>query len=314
MLARSADPDTDPVLVLRAAAAAAQAGLPLGPRTLDRLARCPPLPVPWPAAARDAFLALLGAGQAAVGVWEALDTEGLVAALLPDWERVRNRPQRNPLHTYTVDRHLVETAARAAALAREVARPDLLLVSAFLHDMGKGWPGDHSACGEVVARDLAGRIGFSQPDAAAGGGSRSASPSAAADRGAARPGRPGDGGAGRRGGRRPGAARAAARAGHRGRPGHRARRLERLEGGAWSRSWCAGCRPSWRASRRGRRRRGRTSSRWWPAAAGRAGARRRGHPGRGRPAGAALAGGRGTGLAPAGGPVGERVGDRTAPR
>src|SRR5439155_1518499 len=65
VLARAADPASDPPLVLRAAAAAAQAGLPLAPRTLDRLTECPPLPVPWPAAARDALLSLLGAGHAA---------------------------------------------------------------------------------------------------------------------------------------------------------------------------------------------------------------------------------------------------------
>ena len=159
VLARSADPASDPVLLLRAAAAAAQAGLPLAPRTLDRLAACPPLPVPWPPRARDALISLLGAGQAAVGVWEALDQEGLVTFLLPDWERVRNRPQRNPLHKYTVDRHLMETAARAAALTREVRRPDLLLLAAFGHDMGKGWPGDHSVSGAAVVRDLAGRSG-----------------------------------------------------------------------------------------------------------------------------------------------------------
>src|SRR6266496_3179352 len=114
--------------------------------------------------ARDAPLALLGAGQAAVGVWEALDTEGLVTALIPDWERVRNRPQRNPLHTYTVDRHLAEAAAHAATLTREVARPDLLLLAALLHDVGKGWPGDHSVTGEVVARDVARRMGLPAPD------------------------------------------------------------------------------------------------------------------------------------------------------
>jgi [protein-PII] uridylyltransferase len=165
VLARAADPGGDPALVLRAAAAAAQAGLPLAPRTLDRLTECPPLPVPWPAAARDALLALLGAGQAAVSVWEALDTEGLVTALIPDWERVRNRPQRNPLHTFTVDRHLAEAAARAAALTREVARPDLLLLAALLHDVGKGWPGDHSVTGEVVARDVGRRMGLPAPDA-----------------------------------------------------------------------------------------------------------------------------------------------------
>ena len=164
VLARAADPASDPALVLRAAAAAAQAGLPLAPRTLDRLTECPPLPVPWPAAARDALLSLLGAGQAAVSVWEALDTEGLVTALIPDWERVRNRPQRNPLHTFTVDRHLAEAAAQAAALTREVARPDLLLLAALLHDVGKGWPGDHSVTGEVVARDVGRRMGLPAPD------------------------------------------------------------------------------------------------------------------------------------------------------
>ncbi|HUY49113.1 MAG TPA: [protein-PII] uridylyltransferase [Streptosporangiaceae bacterium] len=165
VLARAADPATDPALPLRAAAAAAQSALALAPRTLTRLAECPPLPVPWPPEARDALVALLGAGPAAVPVWEALDQEGLVASLLPDWDRVRNRPQRNPLHTYTVDRHLVEAAVRAAALTRDVARPDLLLLSALLHDIGKGWPGDHRVTGEVVARDVARRVGLGPSDA-----------------------------------------------------------------------------------------------------------------------------------------------------
>jgi [protein-PII] uridylyltransferase len=165
VLARAAAPASDPVLVLRAAAAAAQAGLPLAPRALARLAECPPLPVPWPDDARDALLTLLGAGQAAIGVWEALDQEGLVTSLIPDWERVRNRPQRNPLHRFTVDRHLVECAANAAALTRDVARPDLLLLAALLHDIGKGWPGDHSVSGEVVARDVARRVGLGEADA-----------------------------------------------------------------------------------------------------------------------------------------------------
>ena len=164
VLARAAVPRTDPVLVLRVAAAAAQAGLPIAPRALARLAECPPLSIPWPPDARNALLALLGAGASAIAVWEALDQEGLLATLIPDWERVRNRPQRNPLHRFTVDRHLVECAANAAALARDVSRPDLLLLAALLHDIGKGWPGDHSVSGEVVARDVCKRVGLSDAD------------------------------------------------------------------------------------------------------------------------------------------------------
>jgi [protein-PII] uridylyltransferase len=72
--------------------------------------------------------------------------------------------QRNPLHTFTVDRHLIETAARAAALTRDVARPDLLLFAALLHDIGKGWPGDHRVTGEVVTRDTARRMGMPEAD------------------------------------------------------------------------------------------------------------------------------------------------------
>ncbi|MDT9683860.1 [protein-PII] uridylyltransferase [Streptomyces sp. TRM76323] len=167
VLARTARPERDPVLPLRAAAAAAQAGLPLSRHAVRHLATTArPLPVPWPAEAREQLVTLLGAGEPAVAVWEALEAEGLVTRLIPDWERVRCRPQRNPVHTWTVDRHLVETAVRAASLTRRVGRPDLLLVAALLHDIGKGGPGDHSATGEAVARDVAARIGFDQADTA----------------------------------------------------------------------------------------------------------------------------------------------------
>ncbi|MFC9704671.1 [protein-PII] uridylyltransferase [Streptomyces sp. NPDC056943] len=165
VLALSAKPDRDPVLPLRAAAAAAQSGLPISLHAVRRLAAAArPLPVPWPAEAREELVTLLGAGESTVPVWEALEAEGLVTRLLPDWERVRCRPQRNPVHTWTVDRHLVETAVRAASLTRRVGRPDLLLVAALLHDIGKGWPGDHSVAGETIARDLATRIGFDRTD------------------------------------------------------------------------------------------------------------------------------------------------------
>jgi [protein-PII] uridylyltransferase len=151
--------------VLRAAAAAAQAGLPLAPHAVERLAEeCPPIPEPWSIAARDAFVSLLGAGPAAIPVWEALDQVGLTSRLIPDWERVRSRPQRNAIHRYTVDRHLVECAAQAAALTRRVTRPDLLLVGALLHDLGKGWPGDHTEAGVAVVGDVAPRLGFDVAD------------------------------------------------------------------------------------------------------------------------------------------------------
>ncbi|MFE1286031.1 [protein-PII] uridylyltransferase [Streptomyces sp. NPDC058751] len=166
VLARAARPERDPVLPLRAAAAAAQADLPLSLHAVRRMAAAVrPLPTPWPAEAREQLVTLLGSGRPTIEVWEALEAEGLVTRLLPDWERVRCRPQRNAVHIWTVDRHLIETAVRASELTRRVGRPDLLLVAALLHDIGKGWPGDHSVAGEIIARDVAARIGFDRADA-----------------------------------------------------------------------------------------------------------------------------------------------------
>ncbi|MGY1642407.1 [protein-PII] uridylyltransferase [Geodermatophilus sp. SYSU D00703] len=167
VLARDARPAADPGLVLRGAAAAARADLLLSPYTLKVLAvHSPPVPEPWPAEVRWSFLRLLASGRSAVAVLEQLDQEGLLSRLLPEWDRVRSLPQRHPWHRFTVDRHLVEAAAAAAELTHDVDRPDLLLVGALLHDIGKGWPGDHSEVGEPVAAQIATRMGFSEADVA----------------------------------------------------------------------------------------------------------------------------------------------------
>ncbi|MGY1844290.1 [protein-PII] uridylyltransferase [Modestobacter sp. SYSU DS0875] len=167
VLARDARPAADPGLVLRGAAAAARADLLLSPYTLKVLAvHAPPLPEPWPPEVRWSFLRLLASGRSAVPVLEQLDQEGLLSRMLPEWDRVRSLPQRHPWHRFTVDRHLVEAAAAAAELTRDVDRPDLLLVGALLHDIGKGWPGDHTEVGVVVVGEMAARMGFSPPDVA----------------------------------------------------------------------------------------------------------------------------------------------------
>jgi [protein-PII] uridylyltransferase len=166
VLARDADPWADPVLLLRVARAAATADCPISPYALTRLAtEAGPLPEPWPTTARAEFVSLLGAGRRSLAPLEALDQHGLLSRLMPEWEAVRFKAQHNPVHRFTVDRHLLETAVQASALTAEVGRPDLLLVGSLLHDIGKGYPGDHSVVGAGLALRMAVRMGFDEADA-----------------------------------------------------------------------------------------------------------------------------------------------------
>ncbi|HET7487065.1 MAG TPA: [protein-PII] uridylyltransferase [Acidimicrobiales bacterium] len=166
-LVAGADPAADPSLALRAAAAAVQAGVLLARSALDRMAAdTPPMPEPWPPAALSALVALLGSGHDALPLLEALDQRGLLVRAVPEWAAVRSLPQRNAYHRFTVDRHLWETAANAAALTRRVARPDLLLLGALLHDIGKGFPGDHTDAGVEVVGRLGPRLGLPPDDVA----------------------------------------------------------------------------------------------------------------------------------------------------
>ena len=124
----------------------------LAPATAARLAaRRAPLPDPWPAEARDLLVRLLAAGPGLLAVWETLDETGALDRLLPEWERVRLLPHASPSTGSPSTGTSWRPASRPSALIRRVGRPDLLLVAALLHDIGKGGLIDHSVAGEPIA-------------------------------------------------------------------------------------------------------------------------------------------------------------------
>lgn len=162
--------DTAPVApeaVLSAAVTAAQEGLRFSPATITRLERASlEVSEPWSDDVRELFVQLLSLGHEAIPVIETLDQLGLFVPFIPEWATTRSKPQRNAYHRFTVDRHLWETAAEASAFVDEVSRPDLLLVGALLHDIGKGYPGDHTEVGMELIPTIAARMGFPAEDAA----------------------------------------------------------------------------------------------------------------------------------------------------
>ena len=160
----------DETSLLRVARTAADQHRTIDRNTLVRLRSAPP--IEWNPESRADFFALLRQGASAIDVFEALDHEDLVTRILPEWEHVRFRPQRNAYHRFTVDRHLLETVAEAAQLldapgapdarpAQSVSEPELLLLGALLHDIGKGRPGDHAMVGSDAAQHIGSRMGLS---------------------------------------------------------------------------------------------------------------------------------------------------------
>jgi [protein-PII] uridylyltransferase len=172
----TAEPPTA-LTVLEAAIAAAEQDLAFDRPSLERIeTMVDPI---WDVWERAAFLRLLRVGDGAIPVFEALDHAGVLVRLLPEWAHVRSKPQRNAYHRFTVDRHLLEAVAECARLldagdangargaagidatvARALRRPELLLLGALLHDIGKGLDGDHSDAGARVVVTLTRRIGL----------------------------------------------------------------------------------------------------------------------------------------------------------
>jgi [protein-PII] uridylyltransferase len=159
---------SDPLVGLQAGALAARRGLVLSPVTADNLGKQGQAqPTPWPDACRDALLDMLSTGPNLIPVWEALDLAGCIGKWIPSWEPIRARPQHNPVHRHTVDRHLVQTVVEAQRHLTRVDRPDILLLACLFHDIGKlpGAGAHHAARGAPIARQAVEAIGLNESDA-----------------------------------------------------------------------------------------------------------------------------------------------------
>jgi [protein-PII] uridylyltransferase len=101
--------------------------------------------------ARSAFFRILEADRRVMRSLIAMNEVGLLAAFLPEWEHVVCRWQHVMYHTYTVDVHSI-------FLVEELRR---LWRGALLHDIGKGFGGDHSNRGVARAIPCVERLGLS---------------------------------------------------------------------------------------------------------------------------------------------------------
>jgi len=127
-------------------------------------------------AASELFMSILDADVRVTRSLTAMNETDVLAQLIPEWEHIVCRWQHVIYHTYTVDVHsifLVEELRRLwrgkyarampelTELMREVEDRPALFLGCLLHDIGKGFGGDHSNKGVVRARRVVERLGLS---------------------------------------------------------------------------------------------------------------------------------------------------------
>lgn len=163
MLSRKPNLD-DPWLLTRVAAAAARTGRPIAPVTWEQLQQLPDPPERWPKAAVDDFYAAISSPEDTPRLIRQLDQYGLWEKLVPDWAHIRGLLPRERTHIHSVDSHTIATVASCAQQRTTVARPDLLLLAALFHDIGKGYNRPHEQVGAELVTRQAARMRFDVAD------------------------------------------------------------------------------------------------------------------------------------------------------
>ncbi|MFM8578815.1 MAG: HD domain-containing protein, partial [Planctomycetaceae bacterium] len=94
----------------------------------------------------------------------------LLERIVPAFRHAAGLMQFNNYHKYTVDEHCIHAVEQACLLAassdwlgdvwRDLRRRRTVLIALLLHDLGKGFPEDHSIVGAAIAREMATWLGL----------------------------------------------------------------------------------------------------------------------------------------------------------
>ena len=136
-------------------------------------------PANWNQSMREDFFRILAAGHSALSSLEIMSYLGILTYHIPEWDFVRCLSQYDSYHLYTVDMHLFLTVAEIQKIGagafdsdnpllrqiyNEINRKDLLLLSGFLHDIGKGFGKGHGKRGAKISSDICTRMGLPLKD------------------------------------------------------------------------------------------------------------------------------------------------------
>ena len=130
---------------------------------------------------RKSFEKILTTPSAPVNVLEQMLENGILTAMIPEFEGIVDRIQFDAYHLFPVDRHTIRVVQQlkrfgeirpedpdeslCAGIYRALKKKHLLLLAALLHDVGKGVPERrHSEAGAEIAGPVLERFGYSEKE------------------------------------------------------------------------------------------------------------------------------------------------------
>lgn len=169
---------TDLTRTLHLAAVANLYNKPIAHATCEAIrAAVPELPDDLSPEAAERFISLLDQPTRLGDLLRNLHEMRVLEKVIPAFSHARCLLQFNEYHKYTVDEHCIRAVEHAGDFAsdqgpvgrvyRHIKRKWLLHLALLLHDLGKGYPDDHSDVGREIARTVAERLRLSPADAEA---------------------------------------------------------------------------------------------------------------------------------------------------
>lgn len=166
---------TDLAEVLRLCDLANLCDKPIDRETLAAVHKAAPkLPAGLSEEAASRFLSLLKHPARLGEMLRMLHETGALEKVLPDFSHARCLLQFNEYHKFTVDEHTFRAVEYATGLMQDTGklgdayrglkRKWLLHLALLLHDLGKGYPEDHSDVGLRIAEETIPRLGIDEAD------------------------------------------------------------------------------------------------------------------------------------------------------
>jgi [protein-PII] uridylyltransferase len=128
---------------------------------------------------RSLFMEIFRQGDGLTHVLRQMNLYGVLAAYYPAFEKIVGQMQYDLFHVYTVDEHtlfVVRNLRRftvpecsdefplCSRISASIAKPELLYLAGFFHDIAKGRGGDHSELGAVEAKEFLSQHDMSRYD------------------------------------------------------------------------------------------------------------------------------------------------------